>query len=93
MILWLEHLIALNFCIYNSPGNKQKNSSYSRTGRERGQELQLPEDRRAPRGGSIQQIVTLVFKTFDLGQVNMHSILHLFRKKKRKKKKILYKTA
>lgn len=28
-------------------------------------------------------MVTLVFKTFDLGQVNMHSILHLFKEKKK----------
>lgn len=34
----------------------------------------MPEDR----GGSIQERVTLVFKTFDTGQVHMHSILHLF---------------
>lgn len=43
----------------------------------------MPEDRRAPRGGPIQLMVTLVFKTFDLGQVNMHSILHLFKEKKK----------
>lgn len=61
----------------------EKKSSYSQTGREIGQELQLPEDKRAPRGGSIQQIATLVFKTFDLGQVNMHSILHLLKRKKK----------
>lgn len=41
--------------------------------KEKGQEVPLPEDR-----GSIQERVTLVFKTFDLGQVNMHLILHLF---------------
>lgn len=37
-------------------------------------EVPLPEDR----GGSIQERVTLMFKTFDLGQVNTHSILHFF---------------
>lgn len=54
---------------------------------EKGQQLGLPEDRRAPREGSIQLIVTLVFKTFDLGQVNMHSNLAPLQKKK-----VLYKT-
>lgn len=33
--------------------------------------------RKFHRGGSIQERVTLVFNTFDLGQVNTHPILHL----------------
>lgn len=40
----------------------------------KGREVLLPEDR----GGSTQDRVTLAFKTFDLGQVHMHLILHLF---------------
>lgn len=72
MILWLEHLIAYNFCIDISPRGKKELQKNGKT--IKGQEGPLPEDR----GGSIQERVTLVLKTFDLGQVNTHSILHLF---------------